>query len=188
MTAGPDKLYATGSAMKLIINFALYRMMEDGERVLEDDVREMMRGAWNEPAIQLCNKLRRHRRETEWTQPFGIDPSVFKMMTHTSALPAHQRGLLGPDGSVLMSEETFGQTLANLVNSTSQVEEGKFNYSNWNTILLGFIIKYAANQSLADALKRIVLDHCNMCNTVLNRAAYEQKKDNIARPYVSREL
>ena len=183
---GADTLFAFGSGMKLMINFALYRMMEDGKTVIEDDnIRAMMRGAWDKPAFRLYNELRDHRGLPQWRQPQRPTPSVVQLMTHLYGFPAHQRGLFGPDGSFLMSEETFGQTFAALVDSPLHVQVGKFCYSNWNTMLLGFIIKYATGQSLADALKVIVLDYCKMSNTVLDRETFEQKKDKIARPNVS---
>jgi CubicO group peptidase (beta-lactamase class C family) len=188
ITAGADKRYAIGSGMKLMINVALYRMMEDGKTVLKDDkVRGMMRSAWDTPAFPLYNELRRYRGLSEWTQPWKPNPTVIQLMRHTHAFLAHQRGLVGPDGRFLMSEETFGQTFAALVNSTSSTQVGEFCYSNWNAMLLGFIIKhaYAKDAPLADALKCIVLDFANMTNTILDRATFEQNKGRIARPNIS---
>jgi CubicO group peptidase (beta-lactamase class C family) len=185
-TIGVDSLFALGSGMKLFINFALYRMMEEWETVLDDtEVQEMMRHAWNEPAFALYNTLRDHRGLSQWVEPRSCTPSVNQLITHSYGFPAHQRGLFGPDGSFLMSEETFGQTFAALVDSHSQAQGGDYNYSNWNTILLGFIIRHATGQPLAEALKSIVLDHCQMNNTVLDPNTFEQKRDKIAHPHVN---
>ena len=187
-TAATDQLYAVGSGMKPIINLALYRLMQEGEAVLEDgkavlednEVRNMMRDAWDKRAFQLCNKLRKYRDQREWKQPREWDPTVRELMTHMRGFPKHQRGLFGPDGSFLMSEETFGQTFAGLVDRYPHVEREGFYYSNWNISLLGFIIKYATGTSLANALKRLVLTPCGMRNTILDKETFKQKERNIA--------
>ena len=185
-TTGADKLFAFGSGMKLIINFALYRIMEDWKTVLKDDkVKAMMRDAWNKPAFGIYNELRDHRGLPQWREPQHRSPSVIQLMTHSYGFLAHRRGLFGPDGTFLMSEETFGQIFAPLVDRPSNIQVGDFCYSNWNTMLLGFIIRHATGQSLANALKVIVLDYCQMSNTVLDRETFEQNRDKIARPNVS---
>ena len=195
-TEDADQIYAIGSGMKLLINFALFRIIEHAEVVLEDDkpviqdseVRKIMENAWETPAFELCNKLREHRGHNPWLQPRDLNPLVLEVMTHMGAFPAHQRGLYGPDGNFLMSEETFGRTFAAMVDNHLPVSGEQFCYSNWNAILLGFIIIYATDRSLADALKRIVIQPLGMSNTVLDRETFRQKQDMIVPPYINTAL
>ena len=180
-----DVIFPVGSG-SLIVHFALWRIMVNTTTALEDEVvQSMMREAWNVDAFALYNKLRLHRGLREWKPPHHR-PSIHRLMTHSKAYLAHTRGLFGPDGTFLMSEGTFGRIFADLVDNPSNESTADFCCSDWNTMLLGFIIRHATGQTtLANALKVIVLDYCKMSNTVLDRAAFELKKDRIARPYVS---
>ena len=195
-TGAVDQTYAIASGTKPMINLALYRLIEEGEVVLEDkqavlednQVRKMMRDAWDKRAFPLCNELRKYRLGKEyrpWRQPEHWDPTIRELMTHIRGFPKHQRGLFGPDGSFLMSEDTFGQIFAALVDRHSHVQREGFCYSNWNALLLGFIIKYATGMSLADALKRLVLMPCKMNNTILDSQTFDKMRSKIASPNIN---
>lgn len=184
-TADADQRYAIGSCIKPMINFALYRLIEDGEAVLaESGVREIMRNRWDRSAFELYNELREHREWDPWVGPKHCKPSVIQAMTHAGACPAFPRGLIGPDGIILMSEETFGRTFAAIVDRHPRPPNSQFCYSNWNTLLLSFIITTAMNMPLADALEHLVLTPYAMHDTILSRNQFEEKRSYIAPPNV----
>ena len=184
-TADADQRYAIGSCMKPMINLALYRLIEDGEAVLADsEIRDKMRNRWDRSAFELYNELREYRERDPWVGPKNCKPSVIQAMTHLGAFPAFQRGLIGPDGIILMSEETFGQTFAAMVDRHPRPPNSQFCYSNWNTLLLGFIITTAMKMPLADALEHLVLKPCAMNDTILSRKKFEENRSYIAPPNV----
>jgi hypothetical protein len=53
MIYGADTLFALGSGMKLLINFALYRMIEVVGVCTDDTVRLKLKDAWDKPAYEL---------------------------------------------------------------------------------------------------------------------------------------
>ncbi|KIW05368.1 uncharacterized protein PV09_03884 [Verruconis gallopava] len=187
VTNGAQRLFILGSGMKSLINFALYRMIEEGGDVFGNDheVRRLMANAWEADAFGLYNALRKLRKLPAAMVPAKYTPYLCQLMTHTNAFPAFQRGLIALDGTFIMSEDTFCETVANIMDSIPKPSKGKFCYSNWNTLFLAFIIEHATGEPLSQALKRIVLNYCGMNNTCFDLETLRKKEHMIVSPHVT---
>jgi len=114
--------------------------------------------------------------------PNGEEISILHLLTHTSGIVNHTElpGFYKERGT---SPVTVEETIATFKNMPLLFKPGeKFEYSNSNYILLGFIIEKASGQNYGKFIEENIFKPLDMKNSGFEY--YQQKVDNFAKGYI----
>ena len=166
------KVYRIGSVTKLLIAIALHLIM-DVYRVSEklEHQRYSHLTGWNQSYVEALNSSRAGRI----MDPLLGDPSIQHILLHFKGIPDVNRIILAPDGTQLMSRETF-ITVASRLSRFPGVGAGWSEYSNGNYVLLGILIETLSDCALGEFLQTEILGPLNMTMTFVNA----EKLANVA--------
>jgi CubicO group peptidase (beta-lactamase class C family) len=168
-----EPIYGIGSLYKLFIAKCLHGMISNGTH-LRPEIPEILRGSWEEDVFQVINKVRNAWGKEGYTLSHDKQITIREALAHESGIPPMQQFLFAPDGSFLMGSERAIETLSRLIRASKGEIWGC--YSNWNYIVAGQLISESFSSSLADALRKIVLDPLDMNDTILDRSHFEGKE------------
>lgn len=110
------------------------------------------------------------------------NPTLFHLLVHFNGLPPMTHVLLGPEGTSLMSKESFLEVaprLANLLYGNTQ--GGRSLYSNGNYVLVGLLIEAIAKEPLESVMQEHLFAPLGMTRTFLG--APNSSVTGIAPPY-----
>jgi CubicO group peptidase (beta-lactamase class C family) len=164
--AAANTIYQTGSVGKQFTATAIMILVEEHKIGLDDPMSKYLAG----------------------TPPVWHGVTIRHLLTHTSGIADYTDGADKPNGTIsLRRDYTEDQLYARLVRLPLKFQAGeKWNYSNTNYVLLGFIIHKVTGEFYGDFLQQRIFKPLGMDSTriiserdiVANRAAgYEIDKD-----------
>lgn len=110
------------------------------------------------------------------------DPSLLQVLLHFNSLPPITHVLLGPDGTPLMSRESFLRVAPRLAKDLyGNSQENRSVYSNSGYILIGIFIEAISEDTLENVMKEYLFSTLNMERSFLG--APDSAVTGIALPY-----
>lgn len=132
---------------------------------------------WNTKFTELFNTC----SDTQ-IEDFPGNPTLWHVLIHFNSLPPLTNVLLGPDGTSLMSKESFLQVAPRLAKHTyGNTQEDRTIYSNGNHIIVGLLIEAIAKKPLENVIKEHLFDPLGMTRTCLG--APDSSVTGIAPPF-----
>ncbi|KIM93727.1 hypothetical protein OIDMADRAFT_61364 [Oidiodendron maius Zn] len=176
-------IYAIGSLTKLLISLLLMIIIDKLSASKEDKHKryrklgEEFSDPWNVEFTILFNRF----SKTEIADIPG-NPKLWHILTHFNSLPPMTHVLLGPDGTSLMSKESFLKVAPRLAQlAYGNAQGNRTIYSNGNFVLIGLFIEAIAEQPLECVIKEHLFDLLGMNRSFLGPP--DSKITGIASPY-----
>lgn len=180
--AGDTIVYGIGSHTKLLIALLLSLIVDKlsySEAKGCENYRTL-RDVWGKPWEASFTDIFEHFTGIKMSLP--RNPTLRQVALHYNSLPSMNHALLALDGTSIMSKESFLRVAPRLAESAYK-NPGDYNqYSNGNFILLGYLIEAIAKESLADVMRKHLLEPLGMNHTTMG--ASTSSNIRIAYPFV----
>ena len=176
-------IYAIGSLTKLLISLLLMIIIDELPTSKEKDheqyriLRKEFSDPWNAEFTTLFNRFSKTKIDD-----IPGNPRLWHILTHFNSLPPMTHVLLGPDGTSLMSKESFLKVAPRLAKlAYGNTEGNRINYSNGNFVLIGLFIEAIAKKPLESVIEEHLFKRLGMARTSLG--APDSTTTGIAPPY-----
>jgi CubicO group peptidase (beta-lactamase class C family) len=167
-TDNDEHVFAVASLFKIFIAAGAFLMM-DKLSTSSDPTNPYrnLRRAWDKPFTTLFNEYSKDFQ----LQPLPGNPTLLQLLVHFKGICNINHLLLSPDGTPLQSKEDFFKSIPQYAQDTcgqDNVDEGWFEYSNANYILIALFIEAVSKMPLCDFLKIHIFEPLEMRHTYLS--------------------
>ena len=176
-------IYAIASLTKLLISLLVMIIIDELPTSEKEEheqyriLRKEFSDPWNAKFTTLFNRFSDTKIEN-----IPGNPTLWHILTHFNSLPPMTHVLLGPDGTSLMSKESFLKVAPHLAKlAYGNAQGNRTVYSNGNFVLIGLFIEAIAKQPLESVIKEHLFDPLGMTRTFLGTP--DSTITGIARPY-----
>lgn len=165
-TINQKTLFQIGSQTKVLTSIIAIALVEEGQLKLSDRVIELLPGVFPQASRSEFASL-----------------TIEHLMVHRSGLPNYPENVTRIDGDALLggySEEMLLTALK--TTELTFAPDEKWQYSNFNYAVLGYVLSKVSNKSYAQLVKHYIADKYELSDTSVNLSD-DQKNTNLATPY-----
>ena len=158
-------IFQIGSQSKMLTSMIALELVKEGKLALSDRLVELLPGVFPEAFIAEFQTL-----------------TLEHLMVHRSGLPNYPKNVARIDGDAFLG----GYNKEMLLSALESIElsfkpNEKWQYSNFNYAVLGYVLSQVSNKSYAELVQYYISDKYGLSNTVV--ALTEQQKTQLATPY-----
>ena len=158
-------IFQIGSQSKMLTSMIALELVKEGKLALSDRLVELLPGVFPEASIAEFQTL-----------------TLEHLMVHRSGLPNYPKNVSRIDGDAFLG----GYNKEMLLSALKSIElsfkpNEKWQYSNFNYAVLGYVLSQVSNKSYAELVQYYISDKYDLSNTVV--ALTEQQKTQLATPY-----
>lgn len=170
---GSTTVFAIASMTKIFIALAMFLVVQDLPDVDKDEI-------WD---TKFTDVFKRYSQRLEIRLLPG-DPTVKDLLVHRHGVPDLNDFLLAPDGTPLLSKESFLKIVPDLYKEATYDQNAASKYSNGNYVLLLMLIEAIEKRTFSDYLSAKDLNPLGMTRTFVSPISDDENKSNWATPFV----
>jgi CubicO group peptidase (beta-lactamase class C family) len=159
-------LFQIGSQSKVLTSIITLELIDEGKLKLTDRVIDLLPNVFPKNALAEFQTL-----------------TIEHLLTHRSGLPSYPKNVTRIDGDAFLGgyDEKMLLSALKTIKLRFKVNE-KWEYSNFNYAVLGYILSKITNKNYEELIKHYIADKYNLSNTLVNLSA-NQKQTQLALPY-----
>ncbi|MBA6296384.1 serine hydrolase [Colwellia sp. MB02u-9] len=159
-------LFQIGSQSKVLTSIITLELIDKGELKLTDRVIDLLPDAFPKNSLSKFESL-----------------TIEHLLTHRSGLPNYPKNVTRIDGDAFLGgyDEQMLLSALKVMKLSFKVNE-KWDYSNFNYALLGYVLSKVTNKNYAQLVKYYISDKYELPNTLVNLSE-SQKNTQQAFPY-----
>ena len=159
-------LFQIGSQSKVLTSIITLELIDEGKLKLTDSVIDLLPGVFPKDSLAKFKSL-----------------TIEHLLTHRSGLPNYPKNVTRIDGDAFLGgyDEKMLLSALKTIKLSFTVNE-KWEYSNFNYALLGYVLSKVTNKNYAQLVKYYISDKYELPNTLVNLSE-TQKQTKMALPY-----
>jgi D-alanyl-D-alanine carboxypeptidase len=159
-------LFQIGSQSKVLTSIITLELIDEGKLKLTDRVIDLLPDVFPKGSLAEFESL-----------------TIEHLLTHRSGLPNYPKNVTRVDGDAFLGgyDEKMLLSALKTIKLSFKVNE-KWEYSNFNYALLGYVLSKVTNKTFAELVKYYIADKYELSNTLVNLSE-NQKNTQMAVPY-----